>query len=224
MAEQEQAPRPLVAIEPRLQALIRTGQDLWQRPPMTENTVACGTCHADGAEIRGWAGSFPKVKPMPPPFTRVMTLHQVVSEALARHYRISPGQANRRLARAIAAYLAWRGEGRPVTPGVASGQPRFPARLAALEASVARGQQEVGQACGGCHTDLAGLAAVAATFPRVPPGGAEAVSLEEYLEGHAAIAWDSPQAADVAAFLASRAAGRLVQPGALSNPSGMQGG
>lgn len=211
--EGERAPRPLLAMEPRLRALIQEGAALWRQPPSTENTLACATCHFERDEVRGWAASFPKVKPMPPPYTRIMTLQQAVAETVATHYRIAPGDENRRVARAITAYLTWRGEGLPLTPGVAAGQPRFPDRLAALEQSVARGRERAERTCGGCHIDGARLAGIAATFPRVPRDGDAAETLEEYLGRHAGLPWDSPEATDVAAFLAARAAGRLVQPG-----------
>lgn len=224
MPDAERAPRPFEAIEPRLRAVILQGQDLWRRPPVGENTIACATCHFDEAGVRGWAASFPKLKPLPPPFTRVMTLQQAVSQGIATHYRIPLGEENRHVARAITAYLTWTGEGRPVTPGVASDQPRFPERLAALRKSVARGQRLVGRMCAGCHGDTAGPTDVAATFPRLPRDGATVATLEEYLEKHAGIAWDSPQAADIAAYFAARARGRLLQPGGVARPSTPQGG
>lgn len=211
--EGERAPRPLQTIVLRLRALIQEGAVLWRQPPSAENTLACATCHFESAEVRGWAASFPKVKPMPPPFTRVMTLQQAVAETVATHYRIPPGDENRRVARAITAYLTWLGEGLPVTPGTAAGQSRFPDRLVALGQSVARGRERVEWTCGGCHAAAGGFAGVAATFPRVPRGGDAAVTLEEYLERHAGLPWDSPEGTDVAAFLAARAAGQLVRPG-----------
>lgn len=222
--EGERAPRPLQAIEPRLRAVIQEGALLWGQPPTAENTVACATCHFDNAEVRGWAASFPKVKPMPPPFTRVMTLQQAVAETVATHYRIPPGGENRRVAQAIAAFLTWVGEGLLVTPGVAAGQPRFPDRLAALGQSVVRGLGRIERACAGCHADGAEFAGIAATFPRVPREGGAVVTLEEYLERHTGLAWDGPEATDVAAFLASRAADRLVQPGRVWKAGGIQGG
>lgn len=222
--EGERAPRPLPALEPRLRALVQEGVALWGQPPSAENTLACATCHFDAAEVRGWAASFPKVKPMPPPFTRVMTLQQAVAETVATHYRIPPGDENRRVARGITAYLTWLGEGLPVTPGTAAGQPRFPDRLVALGQSVARGRERVLWTCGGCHAGGGGFAGVAATFPRVPRNGDAVVTLEEYLERHAGLAWDGPETTDVAAFLAARAAGRLVQPGGDWKTVRIQGG
>jgi cytochrome c len=211
--EVERDPRPLEAMEPELRMLVLRGQDLWRQPPDPENTVACATCHFAAGEIRGWAASFPKVKPMPPPFARVMTLQQAVSEAVARHYRIPHGARNRQAAREIVAYLAWLGEGRIATPGVAAGQPRFPDRLTALRASMARGEDRVRQTCGPCHGDDRRFAGVAATFPRAPRGGGAVTTLEEFLESHAGLPWDGSDAADVAAFLAMGAAGRFLEPG-----------
>jgi hypothetical protein len=218
VVEAEKAPRALLQLEPQLRALVQEGEVLWQRPPLAENTVACATCHVDGAELRGWAASFPKVKPMPRPFTRVMTLQQAVGEAVATHYRIPPGAPNRSAARAIAAYLTWVGEGRPISPGLAPGRPPFPDRLAALRKSVTQGQAYVERTCARCHPEGAALDEAAATFPRVPRDGGGVVTLEEYLERHAGLIWNGPEATDVAAYLVTRSTGRLVQPAAASKP------
>jgi cytochrome c len=222
VTEQERAPRPLDTIEPHLRAVVREGQLLWRQPPVAENAIACATCHFTEAEVRAWAASFPKVKPMPSPFTRVVTLQQAVGEAVTKHYRIASGGQNRKLARAITAYLTWAGEGRAITPGVASGQPRLPTRLAALQTSIVRGQDRMERSCARCHSDGTRLSEAAATFPRVPPGGGAVATLEEYLETHAGLAWDSPEAADVAAFLAAHASGRLLQPGGSVIPQGLE--
>jgi mono/diheme cytochrome c family protein len=203
----------LASIKPRLRALILEGEGLWQRPPVQENTVACAVCHFDAAKIRGWAASFPKVKPMPPPFTRVMTLQQAVGEAATKHYRIPPGDQNRRVAAAIAAYLSWVGEGLPLTPGTAWDQPRFPDRLSALEASIGRGRDRVRGACTGCHRDATALAGAAPGFPRVAGGGEAVVTMEEFLERHAGLAWHGAEAAEVVAYLAAQAGGRPLRPG-----------
>jgi len=217
-AVEEGPRRPLSRIAPRLRALIRAGEALWQRPPVEDNTIACATCHFDGVEFEEWATSFPKVRPMPPPFTRVMTLQQAVGESVATHYRIPPGSRNRQVSRAITAYLSWTGEGRPFTPGVAARQPVFPHRMAALRESIARGRAHVERSCAGCHADFARFGEVAATFPRVPRAGAAVMTLEEYLQDHTGPAWDSPEAADIAAFVTARAQGRILQPGGTLQP------
>jgi cytochrome c len=216
--EAETAPRGLSVVEPRLRALIEEGEAFWRQPPLADNAIPCATCHFDGAEFEGWAASFPKVKPMPTPFTRVMTLQQAVGESVATHYRIPPGSRNQQVSRAITAYLTWIGEGRPLTPGVAARQPIFPDRMAALQESIARGETRVRRSCARCHADPARFGEVAATFPRVPRAGAAVMTLEEYLQGHTGPAWDSPEAADIAAFVAARARGRTLQPGGASKP------
>jgi len=66
-------------------ALRAEGERWWTRSPDPRNPVACATCHHDPALTRGWAAGFPKVKPLPPPHTRVMTLLQANAEAVARH-------------------------------------------------------------------------------------------------------------------------------------------
>jgi hypothetical protein len=56
--------------------LVAEGRRLWTVSPDPGNPVACETCHWDVGAIRGWASSFPKFKPLPPPAARVMTLLQ----------------------------------------------------------------------------------------------------------------------------------------------------
>ena len=214
----EREPRALFLIDPSLRALIEEGEALWKQPPVAENTIPCATCHFDPAERREWAASFPKVKPMPPPFTRVMTLQQAVGESVATHFRIPAGSRIQQVSRAITAYLTWVGEGRLLTPGVVAGQPVFPDRMAALRESVARGEQHVERSCAGCHADPGRFDEAAVTFPRAPRAGAAVMTLEEYVEGHRGPAWDSPEAADIAAFVATRARGRILQPGGASKP------
>ncbi|MBI2468305.1 MAG: hypothetical protein HYV62_10910, partial [Candidatus Rokubacteria bacterium] len=65
--------------------LVAEGERWWRQSPDPGNPVACATCHWDASLTRGWAAGFPKVKPLPPPHTRVMTLLQANAEAVARH-------------------------------------------------------------------------------------------------------------------------------------------
>src|SRR3989475_6217885 len=102
--------------------LIAEGEQRWTRSPDPRNPVACATCHHEPDETRGWAASFPKYRPLPPPEGRVMTLLQANAEAVRRHYGlIDPEQA----ALAITAYLTSRSVGMPVSPGVIVHQPVF---------------------------------------------------------------------------------------------------
>lgn len=180
-------------------ALVAEGERWWTSSGDPRQPVACATCHHDPHERRGWAASFPKFKPLPPPHARVMTLLQANAEAVRRHY----GHADpRRAATAITAYLTAPGDGGPRTPGLAAGQPVFPARLGALAESVVRGRRLYARRCAVCHTPAA-IAPALAAFPRVRDGRAE--SLEGFLEDHAgpstALAWDSPAMADLIATL-----------------------
>ncbi len=191
-------------------ALVPEGARWWRSSDNPANPVACATCHHDPAETRGWAASFPKFKPLPPPHARVMTLLQANAEAVERHY----GHADPRpAATAITAYLAAQAAGFPRTPGVAAGQPVFPARLRALAKSVARGRGLYARHCAACHTPPA-IAPALATFPRTRGGRAE--SLEGFLEHHArpgeALAWDGPAMADLAAYLTAEPADRRPFP------------
>ncbi len=178
--------------------LVAEGERWWTQSPDPANPVACATCHWDPAATRGWAASFPKWKPLPPPDARVMTLFQANAEAVTRHYRVCDP---RRAAAAITAYLAAQGAGIPLSPGISAGQPVFPQRLQALVASVKRGRALFARRCDACHR--AGEAARALTaFPRVVDGRVE--SLEEFVERHRGEgppAWDSQATADLIAYL-----------------------
>jgi len=178
--------------------LVEEGERWWTVSADPANPVACATCHFDPAATRGWAASFPKWKPLPPPHARVMTLFQANAEAVARHYRL---RDPRRVAAAITAYLAAHGVGVPLSPGISAGQPVFPERLRALVTSVKRGRSLFARRCDACHR--AGEAARAlAAYPRVTDGRVE--SLEEFLERHRgeeSLAWDSQVTADLIAYL-----------------------
>jgi cytochrome c553 len=191
-----------------LQALVAEGERLWTRSPDPGNPVACATCHRDPAKTRGWAASFPKFKPLPPPHARVMTLLQANAEAVERHYRLSdPLPA----ATAITAYLTSLGADVAISPGISEGQPVFPARMRKLAESVARGGRLYTRTCSRCH-EAAVVALAVTAFPRVADRRAE--SLETFLEGHHGVTrplrWDGAPMADIIAHLSSRAAGRAI--------------
>src|SRR5439155_198517 len=109
--------------------LVAEGERWWKSSSDPRDPVACATCHHDPDETRGWAASFPKYRPLPPPEGRVMTLLQANAEAVQRHYGLSDPE---RAAFAITAYLTSRGSGMPVSPGIVAGQPVFEGRLRAL--------------------------------------------------------------------------------------------
>lgn len=193
------------------QTLVEEGERWWRESPDPDNPVACATCHHDPRTTRGWAASFPKFRPLPPPHGRVMTLLQANAEAVARHYRLRDPLA---VATAITAYLAAHGAGVAPSPGIAAGQPVFPERIRALSASVARGARLYARRCAECHD--AGLVAVRALgFPRRV--GRRAEALETFIESHhpgqSGLAWDGDRTADLAAYLVSRLAGRLIVGG-----------
>ncbi|MGH7307861.1 MAG: hypothetical protein ACREK6_04125 [Candidatus Rokuibacteriota bacterium] len=191
-------------------ALVAEGERWWRSSGDPRAPVACATCHHDPSETRGWAPSFPKFRPLPPPLGRVMTLLQANAEAVTRHYgHTDPRPA----ATAITAFLAAQADGLPPTPGRAERQPAFPARLRALGESVARGHRLYARRCAACHASAV-IAPTLAAFPRA--GGGRAKSLEDFLEEHAGgdggLAWDSPAMADIIAYLVSDIAGRASSP------------
>ncbi len=183
-----------------ISALVAEGERLWVRSPDPGNPVACATCHWDAGAVRGWAPSFPKFRPLPPPAARVMTLLQANAEAVERHYR-SPDPLP--IATAITAYLMALGRDLPLTPGVAPNQPEFPERLRALAASMKRGEEEFADRCRACHRPDE-LAAAPRRFPRLAGGAAQ--PMESYLESHIGeprLRWDGQPVADLMAYLAS---------------------
>ena len=189
-------------------ALRAEGERWWTRSPDPRNPVACATCHHDPALTRGWAAGFPKVKPLPPPHTRVMTLLQANAEAVARHYRVADP---RPAATAITAYLTGEGAGLPISPGASPGQPVFPERIRDLARSVKRGERLFGRRCQQCHRESVVAPSVRA-FPRARDGRVE--SLESFLERHGSparpLAWDGPDMADLVAYAVSHLAGQPV--------------
>jgi len=196
------------AAESEQQALVAEGERLWTQSPDPSNPVACATCHRDPAMTRGWAASFPKFKPLPPPHSRVMTLLQANAEAVERHYRLAdplPAMT------AITAFLTAQAAGVPISPGISVGQPVFPARMQALAGSVLRGKHLYAGRCGHCHKPF-DLAPSATAFPRVVKGRAE--SLEGFIERHQPLqpplAWDGQATADIMAYLMSQAPGRPI--------------
>src|SRR5438128_10978948 len=125
-------PAPAGARAGSLVALVAAGERSWTTSPDPRAPVACVTCHYDPDETRGWAASFPKYRPLPPPEGRVMTLLQANAEAVQRHYGLADPE---RMALAITAYLTSRGAGVPGSPGVVAGQPVFAGRPQALARS-----------------------------------------------------------------------------------------
>jgi hypothetical protein len=186
-------------------ALVADGARWWSRAPDPAQPVSCATCHHDPDATRGWAASFPKVRPLPPPHTRVMTLLQATSEAVARHYRL---RDPRPVAVAISAFLTARGVGSPITPGVSPGQPVFPTRMRELARSVERGQALYARRCEACHDPMA-EAPGAGGFLRTPPLPAE-LFLEVHSPAGQPIRWDSPAMADLLAYLLAHRVGEPV--------------
>jgi mono/diheme cytochrome c family protein len=191
----------------RLRHLLAAGERLWTTSPDPGNPVACATCHRDPDKTRGWAASFPKFKPLPPPHARVMTLLQANAEAVERHYRLADPLA---AATAITAYLTAHGADVPISPGISAGQPTFPARMRALAESVHRGERLFARRCVRCH-EPADIAPTIGTFPRLSENGS--VSAELFLERHLSLrrlSWDGGPVADVIAYLMSNVVNRPI--------------
>lgn len=210
------AVKPITAVGMREDWLIVEGERWWKQSPDARNPVACATCHHDPLPPRGWAASFPKVKPLPPPHTRVMTLLQANAEAVTRHYGLADPQ---RAATAITAYLTSAGANLPISPGVSFGQPIFEGRMRQLKQSVKRGEATFALRCHRCHVARV-VAPATSQFPRLI--GNEPVPLESFLESHQpdvpALTWDGQDMADLVAYLMSRLAGQPLIANSAARP------
>ncbi len=192
------------------EVLVAAGRDLWIRAPASGPPVACVACHHEPGAASGWAASYPRFRPLPPPHGRVMTLLQAVAEASERHY---PGAAVQPTTAAITAYLATRAAGRPITPGLEPDQPAFAPRLTALAASVRRGERAFTRRCAACHTPDALAPAVVGWARLVRAGGGPPeVFVETHVHGGDRLAWNGSETADLLAFLVGRLAGRPFLP------------
>jgi mono/diheme cytochrome c family protein len=199
---------PALAAASNLGELVAEGEKWWKSSPDRRDPVTCATCHHDRDETRGWAASFPKYRPLPPPEGRVMTLLQANAEAVRRHYGLADPE---RPALALTAYLISRDIGVPVSPGTVAGQPAFEGRLRALAESVGRGKRLFADRCHSCHASPA-VARAALLFPRATEGQVE--SLERFLGRHRPegppLGWDAQPTADIIAFLMSTLARQPV--------------
>src|SRR5262249_13858358 len=188
--------------------LVAEGERWWKSSPDPKDPVACATCHYDPSETRGWAASFPKYRPLPPPEGRVMTLFQATAEAVQRHYRRPDAE---RPALAITAYLTSRGGGISISPGIVAGQPVFEGRLRALAESVKRGERLYARWCRSCH-EAGAFAPAALLFPAVGNGDVE--PLERFLGRHRPelprLGSGGQPATDVMAFIIPMLPGRPV--------------
>jgi mono/diheme cytochrome c family protein len=199
-----------VAMAGDWEALVADGERWWRDSPALDRPVACVTCHYAPDATRAWAGSFPKVRPLPPPHARVMTLLQATAEAVTRHYGpMDPRPA----AIAISAFLVARGVGLPITPGVTPDQPVFPTRMRMLAESVERGRTLYARRCGACH-DPATIAPRAGGFLRTTAEPAETF-LERHRPAGPPISWNSLAMADLLAYLLSHRMGEPVTAGGL---------
>lgn len=206
---------PPAAPAPAVHEAIARGAALWHTPPPGAQAASCALCHADPTKPPTWAGSFPKVKPSFGTSLQVRTLEQAIRIAISDHYRLN-GQALGEAGRDLAAYLTWRGRGRPLTPGREDDRQVFPDRLRALERAGGRGQEVFATRCSACHR-AADVAEGAVWFPRAAATD-KPVTADAFLRLHARDRADLPlgpddQAlADLVAYLARARVGQLLGP------------
>jgi mono/diheme cytochrome c family protein len=191
-----------------------------------DDGVACVHCHRDHSDIVSWAGSYPKVQIFDQSPYEVKTIRTVITEAMARHTDLGPIES-REMAQDIEAYIAWWGDGQPLTPGV-SRENRSPEEdLAKLREAISRGRslfnRERPMSCAYCHTVEASkdnyrrqLVDIYLGFPRAGSTGGRAVSVDTYLLGHyrrQGVVMSKKSITDIAAYLADLSRGKPQRPG-----------
>ncbi len=222
-------PTSLSELEANFRASVLRGWRCFQTS-FAQDGVACVDCHRHHEPMRRWAGAYPKVEVFDGTPYRVKVLRQVVLEALERHSDLSP-QRRLALVEDLVAYLAWWGEGKPITPGHSRAVSPPAEDLRLLKSSAERGrrlfrQPELGP-CTQCHVrgerkvaqDKIPLGQAAATFPRYVPQAGQVMSLEAYLSWHLSARGQKGQPPEsdtvtgLAAYLASLAKGKRLIAG-----------
>lgn len=113
------------------------------------NGKSCGTCHGEGAPLKGWAATMPKWEPR---LDKIMG----VEEFLARHAKATMGadwlmQSPENTV--LAVFVRSLSDGMPISPDISSPEAR-----AALERAEAMTRRKIGQlnlACVDCHQTAA---------------------------------------------------------------------
>lgn len=217
--------RGLETLNPSFQKSVLRG---WRyfHTSFADDGVACVHCHRDHSDIVSWAGSYPKVQIFDQTPYQVKTLRMVTIEAMTRHTDLGPIECGE-MAEDIQAYIAWWGDGQPVTPGISTRGQTPKEDLAEFRETVNRGRtlfnREKPISCSFCHTaDEQGgtyrrsLKGVFLGFPRSSGEGERAVSLDTYLLAHnrrQGVVMSVKSITDIAAYLADLSRGSSLRPG-----------
>ncbi len=229
-------PRLVSDLNPHLQMSVIRGWRIFQTS-YARDGIACVHCHLSHDAIKRWAAAYPKVEVFDGTPYQVKGLRQVVFEAMGKHTDLEREQ---RLAMVedLVAYIAWWGDGQPITPGYSRTYPPPAGDLAELGAAVKRGgglfQMDKSGPCAQCHVpseinptpDKVSLAAVATNFPRFVNDADQVMCLESFLAWHLGNHVNkefAPQDAiitDLSAYLVHLAKGKKLHPGGSINKPG----
>ena len=228
LAVAEDGRRGLETLEPSFQKSVLRG---WRyfHISFADDGVACVHCHPDHSDIIPWAGGYPKVQIFDGTPYRVKTLRMVIIEAMEKHTDLGPTERGD-MAEDLQSYIAWWGDGLPLSPGTsAKGEPPEE-DLAELGKAVNRGRslfnREKPISCAYCHTAedqndnyRKPLKDVLLLFPRSGSTGGRTLSLDTYLLAHyrsQGVVMSRKDIPDITAFLAFLSQGKALRPGTVS--------
>lgn len=195
-----------------------------------EDGIACVHCHRDHTDMVTWAGSYPKVQIFDGTPYKVKTLRTVILEAMDRHTDLEPAEYSG-ITEDLQAYIAWWGDGQPLTPGITHKGMPPEEDIAELEKTVDRGRllfhREKPVSCSYCHalqktedSYLRPIKDILLKYPKPGSSGERAVSLDRYLLSHyrrQGVFMSPRQITEISAYLADLSRGKVLRPGGKSS-------
>jgi L-cysteine S-thiosulfotransferase len=195
---------------------VREGEVEWSKPAGTE-AKSCASCHGDATQsMRGVAARYPMVDAA---LSRPITLDQRIAQCRTERQHAEPLPPEHVAALGLSAYVGLQSRGMPINvpadgPFVAAGRRLFETRMGQLNLS-----------CAQCHDERAGMKLGGAIIPQGQPNGYPEYRLQwqslgtlnrrlrDCMTGVRAEPFppDSLEAAELALFLAVRAAGLTVE-------------
>ena len=230
----ENARRELGSLDPSFRESVLRG---WRyfHTSLADDKVACVNCHRDHSDLISWSGSYPKVQIFDQSLYQVKTIRMVIMEAMARHTDLGPIESGE-MAQDIEAYIAWWGDGQPLTPGISHKGLPPDEDLAELVKAVNRGRtlfnREKPISCVYCHSVEESevsyrkpLRDILLGFPHAGSTGERAVSVDTYLLNHYrrhGVVMSTRSITDITAYLAELSRGKLQRPGARLSEEAIQ--
>ena len=220
--------RELEDLDPSFRESVLRGWRYFQTS-FAADGVACVHCHRDHSDLITWPGSYPKVQIFDGTPYGVKTLRTVIIEALARHTDLGPVECSD-MAEDLQAYIAWWGDGQPLTPGISKRSIPPDEDLEELMMAVRRGMllfnREKPVSCVRCHTIgkeddgyRSSLKGTFTGFPRSGDEGERALSFDLYLLDHYrrnGIVMSPKSITDIASYLAHLSREEHLKPGSLN--------